>query len=65
MRELREQLLGIIEKNSRIDLKELAVILGVEEVDVVNELAAMEMCIRDRICTGWLHVPPDGPYDPY
>ena len=42
MRELREQLLGIIEKNSRIDLKELAVILGVEEVDVVNELAAME-----------------------
>ena len=42
MRDLREQLLGIIEKNSRIDLKELAVILGVEEVDVVNELAAME-----------------------
>lgn len=36
MRDLREQLLGIIEKNSRIDLKELAVILGVEEVDVVN-----------------------------
>ncbi len=27
MRDLREQLLGIIEKNSRIDLKELAVIL--------------------------------------
>lgn len=42
MREFREQLLGIIEKNSRIDLKELAVILGVEEIDVVNELAAME-----------------------
>ena len=42
MRELREQLLGIIEKNSRIDLKELAVILGVEEVDVVNELAAFD-----------------------
>ena len=34
MRDLREQLLGIIEKNSRIDLKDLAVILGVEEVDV-------------------------------
>lgn len=38
----REELLGIIEKNSRIDLKELAVLLGVEEIDVVNEMAAME-----------------------
>lgn len=39
---MREELLTIIEKNSRIDLKELAVILGVEEIEVVNELAAME-----------------------
>ena len=39
---MREELLAIIEKNSRIDLKELAVILGVEEVDVVNELADMD-----------------------
>ena len=39
---MREELLAIIEKNSRIDLKELAVILGVEEIDVVNEMAAME-----------------------
>ena len=39
---MREQLLKIIEKNSRIDLKELAVLLGVEEIDVVNEMAAME-----------------------
>ena len=38
----RQELLAIIEKNSRIDLKELAVILGVEEIDVVNELAALE-----------------------
>ena len=38
---MREELLAIIEKNSRIDLKELAVILGVEEIDVVNELAAL------------------------
>ena len=37
---MREELLAIIEKNSRIDLKELAVILGVEEIDVVNELEA-------------------------
>lgn len=39
---MREELLAVIEKNSRIDLKELAVILGVEEIDVVNEMAAME-----------------------
>ena len=39
---MREELLAIIEKNSRIDLKELSVILGVEEIDVVNELAALE-----------------------
>lgn len=39
---MREELLRIIEKNSRMNLKELAVILGVEEMDVVNELAALE-----------------------
>ncbi|MDE6516262.1 MAG: Lrp/AsnC family transcriptional regulator [Acetatifactor sp.] len=39
---MREELLAVIEKNSRIDLKELAVILGVQEVDVVNELEVME-----------------------
>lgn len=39
---MREELLTIIEKNSRIDIRELAVILGVEEIDVVNELAALE-----------------------
>ena len=39
---MREKLLAVIENNSRIDLKELAIILGVEEIDVVNEIAAME-----------------------
>ena len=39
---MREELLTIIEKNSRIDIKELAVILGAEEIDIVNELASME-----------------------
>ncbi len=39
---MREQILAILEKNSRIDLKELAVLLGVEELDIVNEIAAME-----------------------
>lgn len=39
---MREELLKMIEKNSRLDLKEIAVLLGVEEVDVANELAALE-----------------------
>lgn len=39
---MREELLAIIEKNSRIDLKELAVILGVEEADVLQELEQLE-----------------------
>ncbi len=39
---MREQILAIIEKNSRINLGELAVILGATEVEVVNELAALE-----------------------
>ena len=34
---MREQILSIIEKNSRIDIKELAVILGAEEIDIANE----------------------------
>jgi DNA-binding Lrp family transcriptional regulator len=39
---MREQILSIIEKNSRIGVRELAVILGAEEIDVANELKAME-----------------------
>lgn len=39
---MREQILKTIEKNSRISLKELAVLLGKEEIDVANEVAAME-----------------------
>mgnify|MGYP002555341620 FL=1 len=39
---IREQILAIIEKNSRISVKELAVILGAEEIDVANELKALE-----------------------
>lgn len=37
---MREKILTFIEKNSRVDLKELAIMLGVNEVDVVNELEA-------------------------
>ena len=39
---MREKILTFIEKNSRIDLKDLAIMLGVEEITVANELAAME-----------------------
>ena len=39
---MREKILSIIEKNSRMDLKELAVILGTEEIEIVNEMQAME-----------------------
>lgn len=39
---MREQILKILEKNSRIDLKELAVITGQDEGAIANEMAAME-----------------------
>ena len=39
---MREKILTFIEKNSRIDLKDLALMLGVDEVSVMNELEAME-----------------------
>lgn len=39
---IREQILSIVEKNSRIDLGELAILLGAEEVDVLNEMEQME-----------------------
>ena len=47
---MREKILSIIERNSRIDLKELAVILGVEEADVVSEMEAME---REGVICGY------------
>lgn len=39
---MREQILSIVEKNSRIGINELAVRLGADEVAVANELKAME-----------------------
>lgn len=39
---MREQILSIVEKNSRIEVKELAVRLGADELAVANELKAME-----------------------
>ena len=48
--EMREKILTFIEKNSRVDLKELAIVLGVDEVTVANELAAME---QEHIICGY------------
>lgn len=47
---MREEILTFIEKNSRVDLKELAVILGVDEVSVANEMAAME---KEHVICGY------------
>ena len=49
---MREQILTFLEKNSRIDPKELAVLLGSDEVTIMNEIAKMEeekvICGVDR-----------------
>lgn len=50
MNEMREKILTFIEKNSRVSLTELAVILGVDEIAVANEMAAME---RENIICGY------------
>ena len=39
---MREELLSLIEKNSRIDIKELAVLVGSTETEVLNELEKLE-----------------------
>lgn len=39
---MREKILTFLEKNSRINLQELAIILGEDELAVANELKAME-----------------------
>ena len=48
---MREELLSIIEKNSRIGINELAILLGKEEIDVANEIAKLES--EGIIC--WYH----------
>jgi DNA-binding Lrp family transcriptional regulator len=39
---MREQILEVIEQNSRIDIEELAIRLGLNQIEVVNEIADME-----------------------
>lgn len=47
---MREKILTFIEKNSKIDLKELAIVLGVDETAVMNELESME---EERVICGY------------
>ena len=47
---MREELLSIIEKNSRIGLNELAVLLGTNESEVLKELETLE---KENIICGY------------
>lgn len=48
--ELRMEILKYLEKHSRVELGELAVLLGTEEADVANEIAEME---KEKIICGY------------
>ena len=47
---MREELLQLIEKNSRLGINEIAVLLGKEEIEVANEIAKLE---SDGIICGY------------
>ena len=48
--DMRTQILKYMEKNSKVDPSELAVLLGTNEVTVVNEIAKME---KENIICGY------------
>lgn len=47
---LRVEILKYLEKHSRVDLGELAVLMGAEEAEVANEMAEME---KEKIICGY------------
>jgi len=47
---MREELLSIIEKNSRIGINDLSKMLGISEIDVANEIANLE---KENIICGY------------
>ena len=47
---MREKILNMLEKNSRIDIKDMAVMLGISEPEVANEIADME---KEHIICGY------------
>lgn len=50
MEDIRRQILRYLEKNSRVDLRELAVLLDTDEVTIANEIAQME---KEKIICGY------------
>lgn len=50
MTEGRKQILRFLEKNSKINLSELAILLGTDEVSLANEIAEME---KEKIICGY------------
>lgn len=49
-KEMRKTILNYIEHNSKADLKELAIVLGTDEVTVANEMAEME---KEKVICGY------------
>jgi DNA-binding Lrp family transcriptional regulator len=47
---MREKILNLLEKNSRIELGELAILLGISEAEAANEIAEME---KENIICGY------------
>lgn len=47
---MREAILAVMEKNSKIDLADLAALLGSTEAEVANEIADME---KERVICGY------------
>lgn len=47
---MRERILKMIEHNSRIDINEIAILLGVSAAEVANEIADME---KEKIICGY------------
>ena len=47
---MREKILTYIEKNSRVNLRDLAILLGTDEATVANEIAEME---KEHIICGY------------
>lgn len=47
---MREAILAVLEKNSRIDIADLAAMIGVTEIEVANEIADME---KERVICGY------------
>ena len=48
---MRERILAVIEKNSRISVKELADLLGENEAAVAAEIAEMEQFVAEKLST--------------